>query len=219
MRLFVWIVDDHPLISEGMHNILTQSIQNDMEIRVVRELTNGLLALSCTPPPDLNMILFNYEVACFDTRMVIKEVQMSSPETKVVIYNAPNDLETARTFLTLGAMAYIVKGEPGTQIVNAVCAALQNKRWLTPTLGALAVKHLTTDIDILPLLRKRECDILLLLAEGLNNKEIANRLSLAEQTVKNTISSLYNTLNVESRGHLILQAQQLTTWLGHKIAN
>lgn len=215
MTVSFLIIDDHPLISAGLSKLLPEKFEN-ANIEVLESLTSGsvtqkLGAVSCPV-----VILLNYELEGLDVAAFVTEVQSLSQKAQVVIYNASDDLETAITMFAAGAMAYITKDVPDTQIVSAVRAALQDKQWLAPMLGAKAAKQLgqpATSHMELPLLKEREQAVLFLLAQGLSNKEIAVNLSLAYQTVKNIVSNLYDIFGVENRSQLALRAQELEAHL------
>lgn len=206
------IIDDHPLISAGLSKLLSEKFEN-ADIEILESLTSGSVTQKLGTVSCPVVIFLNYELEGLDVAAFVTEVQSLSQKAQVVIHNASDDLETAVTMFAAGAMAYITKDVPDTQIVSAVRAVLQDKQWLTPILGAKAAKQLGQPATELLPLKERERAVLFLLAQGLTNKDIAVSLSLAEQTVKNIVSNLYDIFEVENRSQLVLRAQELEAHL------
>ena len=157
------------------------------------------------PAPDV--ILFSYEMSGVDAAAFVAEVQARSLEARVVVYNAPDDLMVTRTLLDAGAAGYVLRSDPGAHILEAIRATEQGKPWLSPTLGAQAV--VGGENGDVPDLRETEWKVLALLAQGLENKEMAAQLALADSTVKNTVSTLKGVLGATNRGQLVLMAVEL----------
>jgi len=188
MITLVLVVDNHPLSSEGLLNSLSEI---DKEVEILNIFSNGPKARFRAASPAPDVILVSYETAAEFVAAITAAVRARGLAARVVVFNAPDDLSIARGLLAAGVSGYVVKSAPNEQVQEAIYAADEGEVWLSPTLGAQAVKQWMAEEDDLPELNEWEQAVLALLAQGLGNKEMAAQLSLAESTVNNTVSCFY----------------------------
>jgi DNA-binding NarL/FixJ family response regulator len=208
----VAIVDDHPIVRAGMRTILESSD----DIVVVAEGGSGGEALQLVAEyiPDVLVLDINLpdkngiEVTC--------QLRAKNSSTAILILTAHDDPQLIFELLENGAIGYVLKDEALETLANAVRAAASGKSWLSPTVASQVVQRIakqpthpiqeTRTPPTSENLTQRELEILCLLAGGLDNTTIAERLTLTKRTVQNHISNIYGKLGVTSRTEAMLYA-------------
>lgn len=194
----VFLVDDHELVRRGIGALL--SAEHDIEI--VGEAATAAQARSrirATRP----------DVAVLDVRLpdgsgidVCRDVRSENPETRCLILTGYDDDEAIYAAVLAGAAGYVVKDVQGSRLIESVRKVAAGTNLLDPALNRRVVERITESHHAdsrLESLSAREKEILPLIAEGLTNREIGIRLSLAEKTVKNYISGLLSKLGLQRR--------------------
>jgi DNA-binding NarL/FixJ family response regulator len=194
----IFLVDDHELVRRGIGGLL--SAEPDMEI--VGEAATAAQARSrirATRP----------DVAVLDVRLpdgsgidVCRDIRSENPETRCLILTGYDDDEAIYAAVLAGAAGYVVKDVQGSRLVESVRKVAGGANLLDPALNRRVVERITEkhhEDSRLESLSAREREILPLIAEGLTNREIGIRLSLAEKTVKNYISCLLSKLGLQRR--------------------
>jgi DNA-binding NarL/FixJ family response regulator len=194
----VFLVDDHEIVRRGLANLI--DAQHDME--VVGEAATAREAIgriSATVP----------DVAVLDVRLpdgsgidVCRDVRSTLPSVACLILTAYDDDTAVSAAVLAGAAGYVLKDVRASGLIDAIRAVAAGRSLLDPG----AVKHATSEILDAPdddarfgSLGLRERQILRLIAEGLTNRQIGERLGIAEKTVKNYVSSLLAKLGLERR--------------------
>lgn len=208
----VVIIDDHPIVRAGMRAIL--DCTND--IRVIAEGGSGgeALHLVRTLAPDVLVL----DVGLLDENgiNVAARIRAIESTTAVLILTAHNDPQLVFNLLQNGAIGYVLKDEALETLANAVRAASTGKSWLSPSVASQVIqraisrtepqqKEVQKDSNVDDL-TPREYEILCLLAEGLDNAAIADRLTLTKRTVQNHISTIYGKIGLNSRTEAMLYA-------------
>ena len=190
----VFLVDDHELVRRGIGALL--SAESDMEL--VGEASTAAQArarIRATRP----------DVAVLDVRLpdgsgidVCRDVRSENPGTRCLILTGYDDDEAIYAAVLAGAAGYVIKDVQGSRLVDSVRRVAGGAILLDPALNRRVVERISSD-SRLESLSTREREILPLIAEGLTNREIGIRLSLAEKTVKNYISGLLSKLGLQRR--------------------
>jgi len=192
--LRIIIADDHPLYRHGLVDILRSA-----GLDVVGEAATGpdAVRLVRERQPDL---------ALFDVKMpgggvaAASEAKSASPTTKVIMLTVSEDEDDLAAAIDAGASGYVLKGVAGRELVAILLQVADGDPYVSSTLAWAAIRRQTeVAIDPLSGLTKREREILALVAEGLGNAEIGERLGLAEKTVKHYMTSLFEKLGARSR--------------------
>lgn len=215
----VVLIDDHPIVRAGMRAIL--ACTNDIEI--VGEGSNQVEALDLVSRFHPDVLVLDVELpdgSGLDVATTLKNDKDSY--TSVLILTAHNDPQLIFNLLRNGAIGYVLKDEALETLAGAIRSAASGKSFLSPSVAGqviqkaineeVPIKTLTTDIQYEEELTPREKDILKLLAEGLDNKDIAERLTLTKRTVQNHISTIYGKLGLKTRTEAMLYA------LNHRIS-
>ncbi len=194
----VMIADDHSLIREG----LKQLLEFDGSIEIVGEASNGVECLE-----KLND--FKPEVLLLDINMpekngieVLKEMKAQDSPVKVLILTVHNELEYLMEAVEIGVDGYILKDSESSELKKAIQAVLEGENYIQPSLiPALNNQLVNRDIekDKINLLTNRELEVLIQVANGMFNKEIATNLNISERTVKNHISNIFKKIDVSDR--------------------
>jgi DNA-binding NarL/FixJ family response regulator len=187
----VLVADDHRLMIEGVRAALADS----KDIEVVGEALNGaqVLPLANRLRPDL--VLLDLSMPLMDGATCLTRLQQRFPEIKVVILSAHNDAACIETALQSGASGYIVKGADSSDLATTLRRALQGTSHMTV---GLPQPSETTNTNAAGL-TKREVPILELIAQGHSNRQVADSLSVTEQTVKFHLTNIYRKLGVTNR--------------------
>lgn len=189
-RIRVLIADDHPVVRNGVCRIIAS--QQDME--VVAEAPNGSTAIELLMQhrPDIGLI--DLQMPELDGISVISEVSRRVPETKLVILSSYSTDEDVESGIRAGARAYLLKDVSASDLVTCIRDVKDGKTYIPPQVAAKLAERLTR-----AQLTPREMEVLRLIGGGLTNKEIANRLYLAESTVKLHVKTLFDKLGVTTR--------------------
>jgi two-component system response regulator DevR len=194
----VFLVDDHELVRRGIGELL--SLEPDIE--VVGEAASVAQAegrIAATHP----------DVALLDVRLpdgsgidLCREIRSGSSSIACLMLTAYDDDDAIRAAVLAGASGYVLKDIRGSGLVEAIRAVAAGRNLIDPRLVKKVVERITTTTPANPLLDSltpRERDLLQLIAEGLTNREIGVRMSLAEKTVKNYVSMMLSKLGLHRR--------------------
>ncbi len=197
MPIRVFVLDDHEVVRRGLAALLDA----EPDVEVVGEAATAAQARARIPAvrPD---------VAVLDVRLpdgsgidVCRALHESAPEVRCLILTAYDDEEAVRSAVIAGAAGYIVKDVRSANLLDSVRAIAAGRRLIDPALARRVTEQLrgAPEDPAYASLGLREQQILALIADGLTNRQIAERLGLAEKTVKNYVSSLLAKLGLERR--------------------
>jgi DNA-binding NarL/FixJ family response regulator len=194
MPIRLIIADDHALFRQGLRSLLL--IQGDIEVAAEADSAAELTKLSLT----------SYDILLLDLQMErwsIDYIPELSRQTTVIVLTATESIETGVTALRLGARAVVYKRCAIETLVTAIRAVAEGQVWLPPDLQAALVLQ---DNSVPKRLTARESDIVRLVAMGMRNAEVAERLSLSENTVKTHLTNIFHKLAIRDRLELVRYA-------------
>jgi DNA-binding NarL/FixJ family response regulator len=208
-KLKVLIADDHPLLREALHRALDG--KGDMEI--VAEAGDGEEAVKLTSELKPDVVVMDIVMPKLNGIEATKKIKEVIPNTAVLILTAYNDEEYILGLLDAGAAGYLLKSARGSDLVEAVRAIQAGESVLHPNIIAKLLKRAMTGPveghQHSELLSERESEVLKLVALGMSNKEVAEKLSVSERTVKAHLTNIFNKLNVASRSEAIVRGLKL----------
>lgn len=203
----ILVADDHPVVRDGLVAIL--STQPDFE--VVGEANNGRETLELAPRLKPDVILLDLEMPEIDGVETIQRLRQVCPQARVIVFTAFDTDERILGAVQAGAQGYLLKGVPREEIFTAVRVVHSGGSLLQPIVASKLLRQVSQEKDPTPPndpLTPRELDVLVLLAQGLQNKEIAMKLVISERTVKFHVSSILSKLGAGNRTEAVTLAAQ-----------
>ena len=209
----VLIADDQALFREGLRTLLSTR----PEVEVVGEAANGEEAIALVERADPHVVLMDLRMPVMDGIQATVRIRDRWPHLPVLVLTTFDDDASLFGALRAGAAGYLLKDVSSDTLIAAVTAAARGEAFLQSTVTGRVVAAFARLMEaggpraealVLPL-SPREREILALLATGASNKEVADRLCLAEGTVKNHVTSILTKLDVRDRTQAALRARQL----------
>jgi DNA-binding NarL/FixJ family response regulator len=202
------IADDHPIIIEG----LSQLFKRQSEFDLVAAVSDGEKALEAVRTHKPDIIVLDVQMPRKDGLSVMRELIREGSPTRVVLLTATLDDEGVLEAVDLGVWGLVLKESASTQLIDALRRVSMGLRAVDPTLVSSAASRSLSrreaKREIESLLSPRETDVVRMVAKGLRNKEIADKLTITEGTVKSYLHSIYEKLGVKGRVELTLLAQE-----------
>jgi DNA-binding NarL/FixJ family response regulator len=208
-KIGIIIVDDHPLFREGVRNVL--DAEDDIE--VLAEGTSGDQAMQLLKDLEPEVAVIDVNLPNMNGMQVIRQVQSKRMETAIVLVTAYDDVEQVLHAFRAGAAAYCSKDVEAGKLVDVIRHVARGfyvvgdqvydsaglEQWLSRGVETVRRPHLEGDVEAFTPLSPREMEILQYVTRGMSNKEIAARLGISHQTVKNHMTSILHKLDVEDR--------------------
>lgn len=187
-------VDDHPLLREGIAALV--NVERDMKL--VAEASNGEEGVEKFRLHRPDVTLMDLQMSGMDGVEAIGRIRHEFPEARIIVLTTyTGDVQVLRA-LKAGAQGYILKGHVHKELVTAIRAVHAGQKQIPPEIAAELAQHAMDDS-----LTPREVDVLKLIADGNANKNIADRLSISETTVKTHIASILSKLSANDRTHAV----------------
>ena len=210
----VMIADDQELIRESLKIVLDQNA----DMKVVGLAENGRQLMEMLEKEQPDVILMDVRMPELDGVQATKAVKDLYPQVRIIILTTFDDDEYVYNALQYGASGYQLKGVSVTDLTNAIRTVVSGGSMINPDVLTKVVKrfnqmakntvHVETETDGADTLTRTERNIAHLVGHGLSNKEIAERLSLSEGTVRNGLSSALGKLALRDRTQLAIWAVQ-----------
>ncbi len=203
----VLICDDQVVVCDGLEMILSA----DPEIQVVGTAHEGGEALKAIPQARPDVVLMDLKMPGMNGIQATREIHLKYPEIKVLVLTTFGEDEWVFDAIRSGAAGYLLKGTPRSTLINAIKGTAEGKTHVDPEIAGKLFSHVAqAGVDqtttVTSALSERELDILRLLAKGMTNAQISERLYLTKGTVRNYISSILTKLGVEDRTQAALIA-------------
>lgn len=192
-------VDDHPVVREGLAAII--GTQDDMTM--VAEAGDGQAALNSYREHTPDVVVMDLRMPVLGGVEATAQIRREFPAARIIVMTTYEGDEDIHRALAAGAQAYLLKDTVRKDLLHTIREVLAGRRWVSPQVAAQMAEH-TPHIALSP----RELDVLKLIAEGLRNKEIGDRLTIAEDTVKIHIKNIFAKLNVIDRTQAVVSAVQ-----------
>ena len=198
MSTKVMIADDHSLIREG----LKQLLEFDGSIQVVAEAANGIECLDILEDSMPDILLLDINMPEKNGLEVLIEIKKKEYDVKVLILTVHNELEYLLKAVDIGVDGYILKDSKSAELKRAIQSVLSGENYIQASLiPALNNRLANRDIDKdkIDSLTSRELEVLIQVANGMINKEIATSLNISERTDKNHVSNIFKKIDVSDR--------------------
>ena len=209
----ILLVDDQRLMREGLRTLL--ELEPDLD--VVGEAEDGQQALLAYEELNPTVVLMDIRMPVLDGVQATRRLLARWPDAKIIILTTFDDDQYVFEGLRAGSLGYLLKDVSGEELSEAIRTVAEGGALIEPSIarrvlaefsrlapaGPQAAGRLTEDLS------ECEAEVLRLLAKGLTNRQIAERLFLAEGTVKNYVSAVLQKLGVDDRTQAALRAQEL----------
>jgi two-component system, NarL family, response regulator DevR len=191
------LVDDHQVVLHG----LAQFFQTQPDLEVVGEATTGRQALDLLDEINPHVAVLDLRLPDMDGISLCRELRALRPELACLMLSSFRDETVVVDAVLGGAAGYVLKDAPLVEVADAIRDVGAGRSILDPDLATRVLARLRGEVTepALQSLTTQERRVLNLIADGLSNKEIAKDLFLAEQTVKNYVSSLLSKLGLKRR--------------------
>ena len=189
------IVDDHEVVREG----LRLSLSRAPHIRVVGEAADGATAVSLAERRKPDVVIMDVRMPGMDGLEATKLLTQRVPDTAVLIFTAYSERSLLGRGLESGAKGYILKEAPHQTLLKAIDKVVAGEGFVDPALmPAFIAQQGQTDM-----LTTREREILQLLADGMSNADVAQRLFISQETVKSHVRHILTKLEADTRTHAV----------------
>ena len=200
MRILV--VDDHPIFLAGVE-FLISSHHPDYRIKSVATARDALTQMSWC---NYDLLILDRNLPDIDGIALLLEMRASRFEVPTLMMSAEEDAPFIREALVCGALGFVPKSFEPSELLDAIATVSKGETYLPAAVGDLLADGVP---DPAHKLTPRQIAVLELVAEGLSNKEIAERLNLTEYTIKSHMRGLFHSLGCKNRTACVLKAQNL----------
>jgi DNA-binding NarL/FixJ family response regulator len=197
-KINVFLLDDHEIVRRGVRELL----EAEPDIEVIGEAGTAASALARVPALKPDVAVLDVRLPDGDGVMVCRELRSLMPELACLMLTSFGDDEALFDAIMAGAAGYVLKQIRGTDLVGAIRTIASGESLLDPEAARKVMNRMreqANKADPLAGLTGQERRILELIGEGLTNRQIGERMFLAEKTVKNYVSALFAKLGMERR--------------------
>ena len=206
----VFLLDDHEIVRRGVRDML----EAEPDLTVVGEAGTAESALARIPALRPDVAVLDVRLPDGDGVSVCREIRSRMPEVACLMLTSFGDDEALFDAIMAGAAGYVLKQIRGTDLIGAVRTVARGESMLDPEAASKVMARMrdqASKADPLAGLTPQERKILQLIGEGLTNRQIGERMFLAEKTVKNYVSALFAKLGMERRTQAAAYASRIFT--------
>ena len=198
MKMKVIIADDHKMVRQGIKQLL----ELNNSISVVGMAANGIECMSLLEEEEADVLLLDINMPNKNGLETLEEIKKNNIKVKVIFLTVHNEVDYLLKAVEIGADGYVLKDSGSAELINAIQIVMNGESYIQPDMipilnSKMVVRN--SDREKIKGLTKRELEVLVLVSEGMFNKEIADKLSISERTVKNHISSIFKKIDVSDR--------------------
>jgi NarL family two-component system response regulator LiaR len=201
----VLIADDHVVVREGVRSL----INSEPGMEVVGEATDGIEAVLKARALHPDVILLDLVMPRQDGLAAIEEIKRENPEVRILVLTSFAEDDKVFPAIKTGALGYLLKDSSPQELLQAIRDIYRGQSSLHPTIARKLIRELSQPSELPPTeepLSEREVDILQLVAKGLSNQEIGDKLVISERTVRTHVSNILNKLHLANRTQATLYA-------------
>jgi two-component system, NarL family, response regulator DevR len=207
-QIRVFLLDDHEIVRRGVRDLL----DTEPGITVIGEAGTATAALARIPALKPDVAVLDIRLPDGDGVTVCRDLRSKMPQLACLMLTSFSDDEALVDAIMAGAAGYVLKQIRGTDLVGAIRTIASGQSLLDPQAAATVMRRIrdqATATDPLATLTDQERRILALIGEGLTNRQIGDRLFLAEKTVKNYVSALFAKLGMQRRAQAAAYAARI----------
>jgi len=199
------LADDHTIVRQGLAKLL----EGEPDLKVVGEAEDGRRAVNQVQKLKPDVVLMDIAMPNLNGIEATRQIKKISPQTKVIILSMHAHDRYINELFGLGASGYLLKNSTGTDIINAIHAALQGNTYLSPSISRrviedyISMKSKSPRDDLYSKLSNREREVFQMIAEGRSTREISEILCVSPSTVKTHRSNIMEKLKMDNISQLI----------------
>ena len=212
-KIRVLIADDQMLFTESIRTLIGNYAE---DIEIVGIATNGAEAVQLAERLQPQVILMDVRMPGMDGVQATEQILKKFPQIRIMMLSTFDEDEYVRAALHHGAAGYLLKDISPTELIASIRAIKEGAVQISPSVAAKLVEQLyegqgkmSQGIEWYQTLSHREKEIFMLISKGYGNAQISQELCIAEQTVRNHVSTIYGKLGIKDRFQIIQLANQL----------
>jgi len=195
-KIRVLLADDHTVVRAGLRNAL-QGLPN---LEIAGEVGNGRELVEALARINPDLLVMDASMPDFEPISAVRQIRAERPNLKILVVSAYDEETYVVGLLNAGADGYHMKDQPLADLQLAAQRILNGDRWISGSLiGRLTNRRGTSPLPATPWLTRRQREVLRLIAQGTDNRNMALALDLSVKTVENHLTALYRVLGVDSR--------------------
>ncbi|MGH7729102.1 MAG: response regulator [Vulcanimicrobiaceae bacterium] len=198
------IVDDHPIVREGLASIL----EDEPDFAIVASVGSAEDLFSSLRAARPDLVVIDLELPGIGGIAALERLAALAEGPRALVFSAFESDQDVRAAVAAGATGYLLKGSPAAELTQAIRAVAAGGRYVSAQIAARAIFGANAASGRSAELTKREREVLRLVAAGLANKAIAARLGIAERTAKYHVASIMAKLGAENRAQAVALAAQ-----------
>jgi two-component system response regulator NreC len=201
----IFLADDHTIVRQGLAKLL----EGEPNLRVVGEAENGREAVGKVEALKPDIVLMDIAMPMLNGIEATRQIRRVCPQTKIIILSMHSHDRYISELFALGASGYLLKSSTGTDIINAIQAALKGNTYLSPSISHkvienyLSLKKQSHQDDLYNRLSNREREVFQMIAEGRSTREISEILCVSPSTVKTHRANIMEKLRMDNISQLI----------------
>lgn len=202
----ILLVDDHPMLRRGLKDLL--NLEED--VQVVAEAENGQQALDYLQNHDVDLIVLDNNMPILTGIETLQKIRQQNITGKVILFTVSDNSEDVQDALELGADGYLLKDMEPNDIIIDIRKILKGELVISPSLAPVLAKAMRkpANQNVISELTSRERQVVTMIAQGMSNKMIGNKLDIAESTVKVHVKHVLNKTQLRSRVEVAVWAVQ-----------
>lgn len=206
-KIRILVVDDHTVVRKGLHSLLSAEKYG---IEVVGEAADGLDAIEKARQLNPQVILMDLMMPRMNGIEAIQAIRQELPEARFLVLTSYGEDDLLIQAIEAGALGYLMKDASPDDLVNTIKSVAQDRMSLSMDLARKVMLREKEPTPEKPssILTEREMDVLVCLAQGYSNKQIAAELTVSITTIRTHVSSLLRKLQLENRTQLALYARE-----------
>ncbi len=193
----ILLVDDHPMLRRGLVDLL--DLEND--VIVIAEAENGQQALDYLQNNQIDLVVLDCNMPVMNGVETLTEIRKQNINVRVLLFTVSDCGDDVKSALEMGADGYLLKDMEPEQLINDIRKILRGELVISPNLAPILAQALRKpkESDMIANLTNRERQVVTMIAEGMSNKMIGNKLNITESTVKVHVKHILNKTGLRSR--------------------
>ncbi|MBN9605273.1 MAG: response regulator transcription factor [Actinomycetales bacterium] len=201
----VLVADDHPIVRAGLVGLL----EAEADLEVVDAVGDGEAAVARALALRPDVVLMDLRMPRLDGAAATARIRADAPEVRVVVLTTYESDDAILEAIEAGASGYLLKAAPERELLAGIRSVAGGEVALAPRVAAMLVQRMSGSAEPAVALSPRELEVLRLVADGLSNRGVGERLHLAESTVKTHLLHAFAKLGVDDRTRAVTRAMEL----------